>query len=109
MRRRGIADFPESGDDVVCSGTEKSPGETDETFAGINSFARAVASRDRDEKRVDRMLKDIARVEFEGIALRRKDDGRFERARTAGGAVRGEMQKRELIRIAREILGCLCV
>lgn len=87
----GIADFPETRDDIVGARMKESPGEADQPFPSVGLDAGAVAGRDGDEVGVERVTDDIARVEFIGVALRREDDGGLERQEAAGGAVGGEM------------------
>ena len=105
LRCRGAADFPESSDDVVRTSAEEGPGKADEAFAGELAFTGAVTRRNGNQIGIERALNDVPRVELVAIAFRRKNDRGFQRARDAGGAVRGEVDIRVLPGIAGKIVG----
>ena len=85
---------------MVRAGAEKSPGESDQTFAGVGLGTRAVAGGNGDQIGVQRMLDYVARVEFVGIAFGGKNDRGFERTCATGRPMRGEMQIREFFGLA---------
>lgn len=60
-----VVGFPEGADDIVCTGTQESPREANQSLTRIGSRAAAVTGRDGDEARMDRVLDDFARMEFE--------------------------------------------
>src|SRR5216683_4802795 len=70
LRGGGVVHFPQRGDDVVGTGAEECPGESDQAFSGVGARAGAIAGGDGHEVRRERMLDDVAGVEFEGIAVR---------------------------------------
>src|SRR5229473_4733150 len=98
LRRRGVVDFPQRGDDVMGSGTQERPGEPDQAFSGVGARAGAVAGRDGHEVRRERMLDDVARVELERIAVRTQNHRGIQRMRAAGAPVRNKMQIRKALR-----------
>ena len=68
---RCVGDFPEAGDHVVRSGSQESPGESYQAFAGIGAFACAVARRNRNQVGLQRMLHNVARIELERVGFAR--------------------------------------
>ncbi len=89
-----VSDFPEAGNDVVGSGAQKSPRQSDQAFSGIGARASAVAGRDGNQIGADGVLNNIAGVELERIGFERafgKHNRRVEGTQAAGGAVGDKM------------------
>lgn len=61
------------------AGTQKRPGKSDESFAGIGAHAFAATSGNRHQGRVQRMPNNVARVEFVIVALLAEDHRGIER------------------------------
>ena len=76
----------------VGAGVEEGPRKTNKSLPGVGFDARTVASRYSDKVSLKGMADDIARVEFERVALGREDDGGLQRQQAAGGAVGGEVE-----------------
>ena len=109
LRRRSIADFPQAADYVMGASAQESPSESDEAFSRVHFHTGAVASGNGYEIGGERAPNNVARVELEGIAVGRKNDGGFERLEAAGRSVRRKVNVRELARIAGKIGGgCGC-
>ena len=104
LRSGSVADFPEPGNDVVSAGTEKRPGETDETLSGVGFGTGAVAGRNGDEVCGERMFDDVAGIELKGVSFGRKDDGRIEGLKAARRAVRREVEIREVFRMTVDVI-----
>lgn len=106
-RCRGVADFPESADDIVSARAQESPRKTDEALAGIGTRAGTVAGRNGDEFGVEMATDDIASVEFVRISagIFAEDDSGIERASAAGCAVSDEVEISEMLGVASEVGG----
>src|SRR5216684_6171983 len=98
LRGGGVVHFPQRGDDVVGTGAEECPGKSDQAFSGVGARAGAIAGGDGHEVRRQRMLDDVAGVEFEGIAVRTQNHRGIQRMRAAGAPVGDKMQIRKALR-----------
>ena len=66
-----ITHFPKRANHIVRARAQKRPCEANQSFTGKRALSAAIAGRNRDELRMDRMLNDFAGVEFEGVFCRR--------------------------------------
>src|SRR5208337_3466837 len=97
------ANLPEGSDHVVSAGAQESPGEADETLAGIGACAGTIAGGNGDELRLQGMCHDVPGIKLVGIALLAENDGGLQRTRVAGSTVRHKMQVGKSFGVGTEI------
>src|ERR1700738_4405474 len=106
LRRGGVVHFPEGGNDVVRAGAQECPGESDEAFSGVGAGAGAITSRNGNKVGGERVVDDVAGVEFERIAGGTTNDRGAQRLGAGRPAVGGEIQiGKALRRVRHELAG----
>src|SRR2546429_1199364 len=105
LRRGGVADFPQSADDIVRSGPQKGPREADQAFAGIGACARTIAGGNGHKVGVQAMSDDVSSIQLVSVAsgFLAEDDRGIQRASAAGSSMRDEMEVREASGLAAQV------
>ena len=105
LRRRGVADFPQSRYNVVRPSAKKSPSQTNKPFPRVGFHSSPITRGNGYQVGVPWVLDDVARIKLVCTAFRRKNHRRFEGTNGTGGPVRREVQIGKCLGFSREKLG----
>src|SRR5437899_3565990 len=87
LRRRGVADFPQSRYNVVRPSAKKSPSQTNKPFPRVGFHSSPITRGNGYQVGVPWVLDDVARIKLVCTAFRRKNHRRFEGTNGTGGPV----------------------